>query len=95
MNRDLWEQLLKATQRNQKVRWRKVKGHSKTAGGLHKNGSDPSRRARRGCQEGDRCRLKRRLATSLEEWEAARDLLGKLLDEQIERAFGHGGQWGQ
>jgi hypothetical protein len=70
-------------------------GHSKTAGGLHKNGNDPSRRARRGCQEGDRCRLKRRLATSLEEWEAARDLLGKLLAEQIERAFGHGGQWGQ
>jgi RNase H len=25
---------------------------------------------------------------SLKEWEAARDLLGKLLDEQIERAFG-------
>ena len=32
---------------------------------------------------------------SLKEWEVARDLLGKLLDEQIERAFGHGGHWGQ
>jgi ribonuclease HI len=38
-NRDLWERLLKATQRHQEVRWRKVKGHSKTPG-LHKTGND-------------------------------------------------------
>jgi ribonuclease HI len=38
-NRDLWERLLKATQRHQEVRWRKVKGHSKTQG-PHKSGND-------------------------------------------------------
>ena len=38
-NRDLWERLLEATQRHQEVRWRKVKGHSKTTG-LHKTGND-------------------------------------------------------
>jgi ribonuclease HI len=38
-NRDLWERLLEATQRHQEVRWRKVKGHSKT-GGAHKTGND-------------------------------------------------------
>jgi ribonuclease HI len=38
-NRDLWERLLEATQRHQEVRWRKVKGHSKT-GGPHKSGND-------------------------------------------------------
>src|ERR671917_2234000 len=38
-NRDLWERLLGATQRHQEVRWRKVKGHSKT-GGPHKSGND-------------------------------------------------------
>jgi ribonuclease HI len=38
-NRDLWERLLEATQRHQEVRWRKVKGHSKTAG-PHKSGND-------------------------------------------------------
>jgi ribonuclease HI len=38
-NRDLWERLLKATQRHQEVRWKKVKGHSKT-GGAHKTGND-------------------------------------------------------
>ena len=38
-NRDLWERLLKATRRHQEVRWRKVKGHSKTAG-PHKTGND-------------------------------------------------------
>jgi ribonuclease HI len=38
-NRDLWERLLKATQRHQEVRWRKVKGHSKSAG-PHKSGND-------------------------------------------------------
>jgi ribonuclease HI len=38
-NRDLWERLLEATQRHQEVRWRKVKGHSKT-GGAHKLGND-------------------------------------------------------
>jgi ribonuclease HI len=38
-NRDLWERLLEATQRHQEVRWRKVKGHSKT-GGAHKSGND-------------------------------------------------------
>jgi ribonuclease HI len=38
-NRDLWERLLEATQRHQGVRWRKVKGHSKT-GGPHKSGND-------------------------------------------------------
>jgi ribonuclease HI len=30
-NRDLWERLLEATERHQEVRWKKVKGHSKTA----------------------------------------------------------------
>jgi ribonuclease HI len=39
-NRDLWERLLEATQRHQEVRWRKVKGHSKTGGGQHKSGND-------------------------------------------------------
>ena len=38
-NRDLWERLLDATQRHQEVRWRKVKGHSKTSG-QHKIGND-------------------------------------------------------
>ena len=38
-NRDLWERLLEATLRHQEVRWRKVKGHSKT-GGPHKTGND-------------------------------------------------------
>ena len=38
-NRDLWERLLEATKRHQEVRWRKVKGHSKT-GGPHKTGND-------------------------------------------------------
>jgi ribonuclease HI len=38
-NRDLWERLRQATQRHQEVRWRKVKGHSKTQG-PHKIGND-------------------------------------------------------
>jgi ribonuclease HI len=38
-NRDLWERLLEATKRHQEVRWRKVKGHSKTAS-QHKAGND-------------------------------------------------------
>jgi ribonuclease HI len=38
-NRDLWERLLIAIERHQEVRWRKVKGHSKTKG-LHKTGND-------------------------------------------------------
>ena len=38
-NRDLWERLLKATQRHQEVRWRKVKGHSRRDG-AHKSGND-------------------------------------------------------
>ena len=38
-NRDLWERLLKATQRHREVRWRKVKGHSKKVG-AHKSGND-------------------------------------------------------
>ena len=38
-NRDLWERLLEATKRHQEVRWRKVKGYSKTAG-PHKSGND-------------------------------------------------------
>ncbi len=38
-NRDLWERLLKATERHREVQWRKVKGHSKTVG-LHKSGND-------------------------------------------------------
>jgi ribonuclease HI len=38
-NRDLWERLLEATKRHQEVRWRKVKGHSKTVG-PHKSGND-------------------------------------------------------
>ena len=38
-NRDLWEMLLEATQRHKEVRWRKVRGHSKT-GGPHKSGND-------------------------------------------------------
>jgi ribonuclease HI len=39
-NRDLWERLLKATKRHQDVRWRKVKGHSKSAAAPHKIGND-------------------------------------------------------
>ena len=38
-NRDLWERLLRAVQRHRQVRWKKVKGHSKTAG-AHKAGND-------------------------------------------------------
>jgi ribonuclease HI len=38
-NRDLWERLLEARQRHQEVHWKKVKGHSKTAG-AHKTGND-------------------------------------------------------
>ncbi len=38
-NRDLWERLLAATLRHQEVRWRKVKGHSKTRG-PHRTGND-------------------------------------------------------
>jgi ribonuclease HI len=38
-NRDLWERLLEATERHRAVRWRKVKGHSKTVG-PHKTGND-------------------------------------------------------
>jgi ribonuclease HI len=38
-NKDLWERLLEATRRHGEVRWRKVKGHSKT-GGAHKTGND-------------------------------------------------------
>jgi ribonuclease HI len=38
-NRDLWERLLEVTKRHREVRWRKVKGHSRTAG-PHKAGND-------------------------------------------------------
>ena len=38
-NRDLWERLLRATARHREVRWKKVKGHSRTAG-AHKSGND-------------------------------------------------------
>ena len=38
-NRDLWERLLEATARHRDVRWKKVKGHSRTAG-AHKSGND-------------------------------------------------------
>jgi ribonuclease HI len=38
-NRDLWERLLRATRRHQEVRWRKVRGQSKTQG-PHKSGND-------------------------------------------------------
>jgi ribonuclease HI len=38
-NRDLWERLLRATARHTEVRWKKVKGHSRTAG-AHKSGND-------------------------------------------------------
>jgi ribonuclease HI len=38
--RDLWERLLKARERYREVRWRKVKGHSKTVGSPHKSGDD-------------------------------------------------------
>ena len=38
-NRDLWKRLLEATERHRQVRWRKVKGHAKTAG-PHKSGND-------------------------------------------------------
>jgi ribonuclease HI len=38
-NRELWERLLEATQRHKEVRWRKVRGHSKS-GGPHKSGND-------------------------------------------------------
>jgi|SRR5215211_3591583 len=38
-NRDLWERLLEATWRHEEVRWRKVKGHSKSVG-VHKMGND-------------------------------------------------------
>jgi ribonuclease HI len=38
-NKDLWERLLKATERHREVRWRKVKAHVKQAG-PHKSGND-------------------------------------------------------
>jgi ribonuclease HI len=38
-NRDLWERLLEATKRHKEVRWRKVRGQSKS-GGPHKSGND-------------------------------------------------------
>ena len=38
-NRDLWERLLEATQRHREVRWRKVRGHSRSVG-AHKSGND-------------------------------------------------------
>jgi len=38
-NRDLWERLLEATAHHREVRWKKVKGHSRTAG-AHKSGND-------------------------------------------------------
>ena len=38
-NRDLWGRLLEAMQRHKEVRWRKVRGHSKTQG-PHKSGND-------------------------------------------------------
>jgi ribonuclease HI len=38
-NRELWERLLEATKRHREVRWKKVKGHSKTPGS-HKAGND-------------------------------------------------------
>jgi ribonuclease HI len=38
-NRDLWERLLQATQRHKQVRWKKVRGHSRTEG-AHKSGND-------------------------------------------------------
>lgn len=38
-NRDLWERLLEAAQRHHEVRWKKVRGHSRTEG-PHKSGND-------------------------------------------------------
>jgi ribonuclease HI len=38
-NRILWERLLEAEVRNKEVRWRKVRGHSKSRG-PHKSGND-------------------------------------------------------
>jgi ribonuclease HI len=38
-NRDLWERLLIAALRHKEVRWKKVKGHAKSAG-AHKSGND-------------------------------------------------------
>ena len=38
-NRDLWERLLLAVLRHEAVRWKKVKGHQKSAG-PHKTGND-------------------------------------------------------
>ena len=38
-NRDLWERLFQSTRRHSEVRWKKIKGHSKTAG-PHKAGND-------------------------------------------------------
>ena len=38
-NRDRWEGLLRAARRHQEVRWRKVRGHSKTQG-PHKSGNE-------------------------------------------------------
>ena len=38
-NRDLWERLIEATGWHREVRWRKVRGHQKSAG-PHKAGND-------------------------------------------------------
>jgi ribonuclease HI len=38
-NRDLWERLLTAALRHKEVRWKKDKGHAKSAG-AHKSGND-------------------------------------------------------
>ena len=38
-NRDLWVRLIEATRRHREVRWKKVKGHQRSAG-PHKAGND-------------------------------------------------------
>ena len=84
-NRDLWERLLEATERHQEVRWKKVKGHSKTAG-PHKTGNDRADElavAAKKKADGNRTAVGRLSPSS----GRSRDLPGKLRDNRRDRAF--------
>jgi ribonuclease HI len=83
-NRDLWERLLEATKRHQEVRWRKVKGHSKTKG-PHKAGNDRADElavAAKKEADGDRSSGWPRLPPA-----EPRDLPGELPDNKRDQAF--------
>ena len=83
-NRDLWERLLQATERHQEVRWKKVKGHSKTAS-PHKTGND---RADQLAVAAKKKVSDAQIAVdSLPSTGRSRDLPEKLRDNSKDRAF--------